>query len=82
LRRAELSVRAPLSAHLLWAAGADARAGACSGDSGAPLYADDGALVAIAAWADGGDRRGCGGTTQGPLVQPLRAWISTIMAGW
>ena len=81
LRRADLKVRAPLSAHLLWAEGGGAPAGACSGDSGAPIFAADGALIAIVAWADGGDARGCGGVTQGPLIAPLRDWILAGMAG-
>ncbi len=80
LRRIALTVRAPLSRVLLWLDGGGA-AGACSGDSGAPVFSADGrALLAIVAWTDGGDRRGCGGVTQGPLVGPLKAWIEGFAA--
>ena len=82
LRRAALRAREPISALLLWAEGEGPGVGACSGDSGAPLLAADGSLVAIVAWVDGGDRRGCGGVTQGPLVRPLRPWIDGVIGRW
>ena len=50
-------------------------AGACNGDSGAPIWSADGSTaIAIVAWAQA-DGRGCGGLTQGPLLAPLRTWI-------
>jgi len=77
LRSVTLAVREPASPVLVWAADPDGRvAGACSGDSGAPIWSADGATaVAIAAWAQAPHGRGCGGLTQGPWLAPLRAWI-------
>ena len=80
LRRARLSLRAPLSHVLLWLAGDDG-AGACTGDSGAPVFAN-GALVGIVAFAQGQKGRGCGGLTQAVRVAPYRAWIEQTIAGW
>jgi Trypsin len=77
LRSVTLAVRAPASTVLIWAADPDgAVAGACSGDSGAPIWSADGrTAIAIAAWAQAPHGRGCGGLTQGPLLAPLKAWI-------
>ena len=85
LRSARLKVRAPLSRILLWAEdGAAAGAGACGGDSGAPLFLADGETVAaIVAWTSGAERgKRCGGLTQGPLVAPQRDWIEATLARW
>ena len=78
LRGVTLVVRDPASPVLVWAAGPDGRtAGACTGDSGAPMWSADGATaVAIATWAQGPHGRGCGGLTQGPRLAPLAAWIA------
>jgi len=77
LRSVTLTVREPQSNVLIWAADPDGRiAGACSGDSGAPIWSADGeAAVAIAAWAQAPQGHGCGGLTQGPRLGPLRSWI-------
>ena len=77
LRSVTLAVRAPASTVLIWAADPDgAVAGACSGDSGAPIWSADGrTAIAIATWAQAPHGRGCGGLTQGPLLAPLKAWI-------
>ncbi len=77
LRSVALAVRGPASKVLIWAADpAGAEAGACSGDSGAPIWSADGkTAVAIVAWAQAAHGRGCGGLTQGPLLAPLRRWI-------
>ncbi|WP_298957748.1 trypsin-like serine protease [uncultured Methylobacterium sp.] len=64
---------------LLWLKGARPGDGACTGDSGGPI-ARDGRVVAVTTWASG--RGGCGGTTQGVLVGPQRAWIDRTLAGW
>jgi hypothetical protein len=84
LRSARLKVRAPLSRILLWAQGAVDGAGACGGDSGAPLFLGDGETVAaIVAWTSGGERgQRCGGLTQGPLIAPQRDWIAATQARW
>jgi Trypsin len=77
LRSLTLAVRAPASPVLVWAADPDGQvAGACSGDSGAPVWSADGATaVAIATWAQGPHGAGCGGLTQGPRLAPLEGWI-------
>ncbi len=77
LRSVTLAVRAPASTVLVWVADPDGRlAGACSGDSGTPIWSADGAAaVAIAAWAQAPHGHGCGGLTQGPRLAPLRGWI-------
>jgi V8-like Glu-specific endopeptidase len=77
LRSVTLAVRAPASSVLVWAADPEGQvAGACSGDSGAPIWSADGSTaVAIAAWAQAPHGRGCGGLTQGPRLAPLRGWI-------
>lgn len=80
LRRARLALRAPLSHVLLWLASEDG-AGACTGDSGAPVFSN-GALVGVVAFAQGAHGRGCGGLTQAVRVAPYRAWIEQTIAGW
>ena len=77
LRSVTLAVREPASTVLIWAADPAGReAGACSGDSGAPVWSADGSTaVAIVAWAQGPHGRGCGGLTQGPLLAPVKGWI-------
>lgn len=82
LRSVTLYVREPASSVLVWAAERDGGAGgACSGDSGAPFFSEDGTTaVAIATWAQGLHGRGCGGLTQGPRLAPLRAWIEETRA--
>ncbi len=84
LLSARLKVRAPLSRILLWAEdGAAGGAGACGGDSGAPLYLGDGETVAaIVAWTSGEHGKRCGGLTQGPLIAPQRDWIAATLARW
>ena len=85
MRSARLKVRAPLSRILLWAEdGAAGGAGACGGDSGAPLFLADGETVAaIVAWTSGAERgKRCGGLTQGPLIAPQRDWIEATLARW
>ncbi len=77
LRSVMLAVREPASTVLVWAADPSGKAaGACSGNSGAPVWSGDGsAAIAIVAWAQAPHGRGCGGLTQGPLLAPLKAWI-------
>jgi S1-C subfamily serine protease len=85
LRSAALQVRAPLSKVLLWAEDATgAGSGACTGDSGGPILAADGAKVlAITTWSSGPIKgRHCGAVTQGPLIAAQRPWIDGVLAGW
>jgi S1-C subfamily serine protease len=84
LRAAALRIREPASKILLWASDPeDGGAGACSGDSGGPIFAEDGKTVlAIVAWTSGGKGHKCGALTQGPLIAPLRGWIDKIVNRW
>jgi hypothetical protein len=72
---ASLAVREPASPVLIGPSDGR-RPGACSGDSGAPIWSADGsAAIAIVAWAQAAHGRGCGGLTQGPLLAPVKGWI-------
>ncbi len=84
LREGELAARAPLSSILLWANDPSGKGfGACTGDSGGPVFANDSAtLVAITAWASGSGKRQCGLLTQATLVAPQAKWIDRVLATW
>ena len=82
-RTAALAVAEPLSHVTLWAKDPrGAGLGACHGDSGGPIYGADGRLLAVVAWTNGANGRGCGVITQGPLVAPARGWIESMRAAW
>ncbi len=84
LRVATIETRAPLSHILIWAEdpGHDG-AGACEGDSGAPIFdPETRQAIAITAWADGHDRHVCGAFTQGTFIAPQRGWISHVLQSW
>lgn len=82
LRAGRVSLRAPLSSVLLWLEDAQHETGACTGDSGAPVFTADGKLAAIVAFAEGEGTRRCGKLTQAVLVAPQRAWIENVMRSW
>jgi secreted trypsin-like serine protease len=84
LRAAKLIVRPPLSDVLLWLRPLTGTAsGACTGDSGGPVFtADSSALVAITVWARGKGKKRCGDLTQAVRVAPQRSWINTVLAKW
>ncbi|MBV9218816.1 MAG: trypsin-like serine protease [Methylobacteriaceae bacterium] len=84
LRVAVLAARAPLSTVLLWAEDpSGGGAGACTGDSGAPVFAkDDAVVVAVTSWASGSGAGHCGSLTQAVLVKPQGTWIGAVLARW
>ncbi len=84
LRSGTLAVRAPLSHILLWAEDpAHAGLGACTGDSGGPIFDAAGSrIVAIVDWAEGAAGKACGALTQGALVAPQRDWIDKTLSRW
>lgn len=83
-RVATLAARAPLSGVLLWAEDPEGRgAGACTGDSGGPVFAGDGdAVVAVTVWSAGKEKARCGALTQAVWIEPQRAWIDGVLARW
>lgn len=83
-RVAALAARAPLSGLLLWAEDPDRRgAGACTGDSGGPVFAaDSDAVVAVMVWSAGAGRARCGTLTQAVWLRPHLAWIDGVLVHW
>ena len=59
-----------------------AGSGACSGDSGGPIFGADSSVVALTVWAEGAGKAGCGALTQGLLIAPQRGWIDGVMKSW
>jgi secreted trypsin-like serine protease len=50
--------------------------GACTGDSGGPVFADSGAVVGVISWTTGANTtRGCGGITGMTPLARYRGWI-------
>jgi secreted trypsin-like serine protease len=84
LRAGRIAARLPLSRILLWAndpSGHDT--GACTGDSGGPIFApSQTTLVAVIDWAEGTSPHKCGALTQGALIVPQRAWIEGVLSSW
>ena len=82
LREATLVARAPLSSVLLWAEDPRRQGlGACTGDSGGPVFqADGGAVVALTLWASGTGAARCGAVTQALWLAPYRDWIRAAAA--
>ena len=82
LRTGVLEAREPLSRILLWARDPNAKGfGACTGDSGGPIFAADGSVAAITTWSTGAGKKSCGLLTQGALVAPQRGWIERVLSG-
>lgn len=82
LREATLVARTPLSSVLLWAEDPRRQGlGACTGDSGGPVFqADGGAVVALTLWASGPGAAQCGAVTQALWLAPYRDWIRDAAA--
>lgn len=80
LRMGVLEAREPVSRILLWARDPSAKGfGACTGDSGGPIFGADGTVAAITTWSTGDGARRCGAITQGALVAPQREWIERML---
>ncbi|GAC1333137.1 MAG: trypsin-like serine protease [Beijerinckiaceae bacterium] len=82
LRIAELAVRPPLSSVLLWLDSQHRDSGACTGDSGGPVFTQEGQLAAIIAFAEGSGSHHCGTLTQAVLIAPHQAWIDGMIQRW
>ena len=80
LRAGLLEAREPVSRILLWARDPNGKGfGACTGDSGGPIFGADGAVAAITTWSTGEGAKKCGAITQGALVAPQRGWIERVL---
>lgn len=84
LRSGLLRARNPLSSILLWAEDPQRKGfGACTGDSGGPIFNTNvSELIAITVWSSGARGRKCGDLTQGILVAPHRRWIESTITQW
>ena len=82
LRTGNVTLRAPLSSVLLWLEDPQHETGACTGDSGGPVFTEDGRFAAIIAFAEGSGSRQCGRLTQAVLIAQHREWIEKVIAGW
>jgi hypothetical protein len=82
LRVGYVALRAPLSSVLLWLEDPEHETGACTGDSGGPVFTGAGQLAAIIAFAEGAGSRRCGRLTQAVLIAPHLGWIQRVVAGW
>ncbi len=84
LRAATLSLREPVSEILLWLEdSAHAGTGACTGDSGGPIFDAEGeTVVGIVDWTGGTPPNKCGTLTQGAKIGPQRGWIDRILSAW
>ncbi len=84
LRVASVEQRDPPSAVLLWARDPAGRGtGACTGDSGGPVFAADrNVAAALMVWSAGAGTSRCGLLTQAVWLEPQRAWIDGVLARW
>lgn len=84
LRVATVEARAPLSRVLLWTRDPRHRGtGACTGDSGGPVFeAASESVAALTLWSAGDGAARCGALTQSLWLAPERPWIVSVLHGW
>lgn len=83
LRIAAAVAEAPRSDVLLWSRDPEGHGGgACTGDSGGPVVAQDGRVVAVIAWSAGRGGARCGALSQSVWIGPQRSWIESVLGGW
>lgn len=84
LRVDDVEANQPLSNVLLWARDPSGTgAGACTGDSGGPVFeGTDDAVAAVMVWSAGSGRADCGSLTQAVWLDPQRAWIDAVLRRW
>lgn len=59
-----------------------AGAGACTGDSGGPIFDANSNVVALTVYAEGPGQARCGALTQGLLLSPQRSFIDATLKKW
>ncbi len=84
LRIGTIEAREPVSDVLLWARDPQHRGtGACTGDSGGPVFeTESDTVAAVTLWSAGDGKNRCGALTQALWLAPQRAWIAGILARW
>lgn len=84
LRVGNVVARGPKSAIFMWAADPSGEGlGACTGDSGAPIFAAaQPILVAVTVRAKGDSAHYCGALTQAVLIAPQRPWMEATLRDW
>lgn len=83
LRLGDVTADQPLSRVLLWARDPSGQgAGACTGDSGGPVFDGTDAVAAVMVWSAGAGHADCGALTQAVWLAPQRAWIDSVLLRW
>jgi len=77
LLKAEMRVRAPQSNVLLWLENPEG-AGACTGDSGGPVFSN-GQIIGVISWTEGTGGHHCGALTQAIRLSPQIDWLEREM---
>jgi hypothetical protein len=71
---------------LIDSSGNGVAAGACSGDSGSPVFqarTDGTRVIGVVSWATGPNKtKGCGGITGATPLSPFRQWIEGTISQW
>lgn len=84
LREGRVIASGARSSTLLWLRDPNGTGlGACTGDSGAPVFIlGMPRLIAVAVWAKGDGMNRCGALTQAVLVAPQLDWIESVLSSW